>query len=256
MFSYSLARFTASLPSSLKYRLAAFRPLYSKMMQLGQPLVTAQTIAGPLSWRTDGLTSQQFLLGSYESYMQEAFAKFVSCGATVYDVGAHAGYHSLLCALLVGPQGQVIAFEPNPANRASIKRQLAANPQARVSLSPYALSDRCQPMMLDVSHSPSQGRISSEGGLRVEARRIDSLIENESFPDPDVIKIDVEGHEEQVLWGAYDTIDRCRPIILCDWNDSTTFEKISALLGPHGYEIGDGWPITAVPLEKTAPATT
>jgi FkbM family methyltransferase len=223
-------------------------------MQLGQPLVTAQTIAGPLSWRTDGLTSQQFLLGSYEAYMQEAFAKFVCPGATVYDVGAHAGYHSLLCALLVGSEGRVIAFEPNPANRESIKRQLAANPEARISLSPYALSDRCQTMTLDVSYSPSQGRLSSDGDVRVEARQIDFLIENENFPDPDVIKIDVEGHEEEVIRGARATIDRCRPIILCDWDDSTTFAKVSGVLGPQGYEVSDGWPITAVPREKTTAA--
>lgn len=254
MFSHSLARFTASLPSSIKYRLAAFRPLYSRMMQLGQPLVTAQTIAGPLNWRTDELISQQFLLGSYEAYMQEAFAKFVGRGATVYDVGAHAGYHSLLCALLVGSQGRVMAFEPNPANRESIKRQLAANPEARISLSPYALSDSCQTMTLDVSYSPSQGRLSREGDLRVEARKIDFLIENEDFPEPDLIKIDVEGHEEAVLRGALATIDRCRPIILCDWDDHTTFSKVSGVLGSHGYEVSDGWPITAIPREKQAPA--
>jgi len=178
--------------------------------------------------------------------MQEAFSKFVRDGATVYDVGAHAGYHSLLCALLVGPSGRVIAFEPNPENRTSIKRQLSANPKARVSVFPFALSDRCESMALDTSHGSSEGHLSDKGEFIVEARRLDFLIEHEGFPQPDVMKVDVEGHEEQVLIGALKTIEKCWPVILCDRNDDTTFSQVRALLGPRGYMVKDGWPITAV----------
>jgi len=247
MFSHSLARFSASLPSSIKYRLSTIRPFYNGLMRLGQPVVEAQTIAGPLNWRVDGLTSQQFLLGTYEPYMQEAFSKRVRKGGTVYDVGAHAGYHSLLCALLVGSSGRVIAFEPNPINRASIKRQLSANPEAPVSISPYALSDRCASLALDASRGSSQGHLSDEGDFIVEARRLDFLIEHEGFPEPDVMKIDVEGHEEQVLLGALATIDKHRPVILCDRNDDTTFSRVSKLLAPRGYLVTGDWPITALP---------
>jgi FkbM family methyltransferase len=246
MFSHSIARLSASLPSSLKYRLSPIRPLYEGLMRLGQPVVRAQTIAGSLNWAIDELTSQQFLLGTYEPYMQEAFSQHVGKGATVYDVGAHAGYHSLLCALLVGSSGRVIALEPNPKNRESIERQLSANPEAPVSISSYALSDRCGPHALDTSHGNSQGHLSDEGEFIVETRQIDFLIEHEEFPEPDVIKIDVEGHEEQVLLGALATIDKCRPVILCDRNDDTTFSRISALLTPRGYLVTDGWPITAI----------
>lgn len=249
MFSHSLARLSASLPSSIKYRLATIRPVYNALLRLGQPLVTAQTIAGPVNWRIDELSSQQFLLGSYETYMQAAFAKFVRNGATVYDVGAHAGYHSLLCALLVGPSGRVIAFEPNPRNRESIKRQLSANPAASVTITPYALSDLCETVALDTSHGSGQGHLSDEGDFSVEARTIDFLIEHEDFPAPDVIKIDVEGHEEQVLLGALETIDKCRPVILCDRNDDTTLSRVSALLTPRGYLVTEDWPITALPAQ-------
>lgn len=245
MFSHSFARFSASLPSSLKYRLATLRPLYAGLMRLGQPSVKAQTVAGPLNWTVDELTSQQFLLGTYEAYMQEAFSTYVRAGATVYDVGAHAGYHSLLCASLVGPTGQVIAFEPNPRNRDSIKRQLSANPKISVTLTPYALSDRCASLAFDVSHGASQGCLSDNGEFEVEARSIDFLIANEGFAEPNVIKLDVEGHEEKVLLGGLETIDRCKPVILCDRNDDSTFSTLCALLEPHGYLVVDGWPIIA-----------
>jgi FkbM family methyltransferase len=219
-------------------------------MRLGESSVTAQTIAGQLNWNIDELTSQQFLLGTYEPYMQEAFAKFVGVGATVYDVGAHAGYHSLLCSLLAGPSGRVIAFEPNAGNRESIKSQLSANPEARVSIAPYALSDVCETLALDTSRGSSQGRVSDDGHCIVEARTIDFLIEHEGFPEPSVIKIDVEGHEASVLRGALGTIDKCRPVILCDPNDGSTFSSVTKLLSSHSYEVTDGRPITAMPSRE------
>ncbi len=249
MFSQSFAKISAYLPSSLKYRLATLKPVYAGLMRLGEPRVKAKTIAGPVNWVVDELTSQQYLLGTYEPYMQAAFAKFTKRGATVYDVGAHAGYHSLLCALLVGPNGRVIAFEPNPRNRESIEQQLLANPELRVTLAPYALSDRNATLTLDISHGSSQGSVSDNGALRVDARQLDDLIAAEGFSEPDVIKIDVEGHEENVLRGALNTIDRSRPVVLCDQNDDSTYSKVSALLEPRSYLVTDGWPITAVPKE-------
>lgn len=225
------------------------RPLYEGLMRLGESVVKAQTIAGALNWRIDELTSQQFLLGTYELYMQEAFSRHVGKGATVYDVGAHAGYHSLVCALL---GGKVIAFEPNPANRESIQRQLLVNPQAQVTISPYALGDLCGSRGFDASSGNSQGHLSDEGELVVEVRQIDFLIEHENYPEPDLIKIDVEGHEEEVLLGARATIGKCLPVILCDRNDDTTFSRVSALLAPRGYLVTDGWPITAVPAKGSS----
>lgn len=243
MLSHSLAKLSAKLPSSLKYHLATIRPLYSALMRLGEPLVTVQTMAGPLRWHIDHLTSQEYLLGTYEPYMQEAFMKFVKGGATVYDVGAHSGYHSLFSSMLVGPNGRVVAFEPNPLNRASIDKQLSMNPGARVVVSSYALSDRCGLSAFDTSHSSSQGRLSHQGDLNVEVRQLDFLITHEGFPAPDVIKIDVEGYEEQVLRGGMRTIEKYRPVILCDRNDDTTFPMVRDLLVGIGYEVIDGSPI-------------
>jgi FkbM family methyltransferase len=246
MLSNSLAKFSARLPSSLKYRLATIRPLYTALLGLGEPLVTAQTIAGPVNWHIDSLTSQQYLLGTYEPYMQQAFVRFVRDGVTVYDVGAHAGYHSLLCALLVGSSGRVIAFEPNPLNRASIERQLRANPQARITVCPVALSDHCESTWLDTSRGTCQGQVSDHGEFAIEARSIDFLVSHEGVPGPQVIKIDVEGHEEQVLRGAVNTVDQFRPVILCDSNGDDTFSEVCAVLEPHGYSVVDGSPIIGI----------
>ena len=63
-------------------------------MSVGQSVLDVPTDAGSLRWRVDALTSQQFILGTYEPYMQRAFTEYVQKGDVVYDVGAHAGYHT------------------------------------------------------------------------------------------------------------------------------------------------------------------
>ena len=249
MFSRTLAKLSASLPSSVKYHLAALKPAYVSVMGLAQRDVAVQTTAGSLRWEIDGLTSQEFLLGTYEPYMQQAFIEYVRKGDMVYDVGAHAGYHSLFCSLLVGAAGRVCAFEPNPKNLASIRRQLSLNAPNQVCLLPYALSNRSAVARLDTSHGPSEGRLSTSGDIQVETRTIDSLVADGSCPAPNVIKIDVEGHEHEVLMGAMNTLRKHKPIVLCDYNDDQTHALVTNILGPLSYDVRKGPPVIALPKE-------
>jgi FkbM family methyltransferase len=218
-------------------------------MGLAQRDVVIDTVAGSLHWEIDDLTSQQFLRGTYEPYMQQAFIKYVRNGDVVYDVGAHAGYHSLFCSLLVGSTGKVCAFEPNPKNRLSISRQITLNLPNQVRLLPYALSDRVAVLRLDTSYGPSHSHISRLGDTEVGARTIDSLIADGSCPPPNVIKIDVEGHEHEVLLGALNTLRNHRPIVLCDYNDHHTPALVTNTLDPLSYTVRKGPPVIALPKE-------
>lgn len=246
MFSRSLARVASIIPSSVKYPLSGLRPLYTFIMGVGQPIVSVQTAAGPVRWRVDGLTSQTFMFGTYEPFMQKAFVKFVRPGSVVYDVGSHAGYHTVLCALLVGSTGSTVAFEPNPANFRSVIQQLELNSFGQVTLSSFALSDQCGKRRMDTSVSSGQTRVDSSGDLEVEAHTLDCLVETRGFSPPSVIKIDVEGHEGQVLKGALSTLERYHPVVICDYNDSTTLDTVTQILRPLGYDVTAGPPITAV----------
>src|SRR2546428_831932 len=105
MFSRLLAGISSKLPTSVKYQLKPLRRPYTFFLRLGRPVVQVPSVVGPIRWEIDELASQQLLRGTYEQYMQAAFAKFIHNGDVVYDVGAFAGYHSLLCGLLVGSTG-------------------------------------------------------------------------------------------------------------------------------------------------------
>jgi hypothetical protein len=169
--------------------------------------------------------------------MQEAFLQFVHPGSVVFDIGANAGFHSLFCGLLVKPSGRVVAFEPNPESRKSLLGQVQANPELSVITLPFALSD--------------YSRLAGEGRLIVEVTTVDSLVEREHIPPPDIMKIDVEGYEEQVLRGSKDTLRRYHPVVLCDYNGPNTFDLVTRVLKPLGYGISAGPPVVASGLSSS-----
>lgn len=245
MFASTLAGIAAKLPSSVKYKMGKLKPLYTRAMWLGQSSTIVETSVGQLRWRIDALTSQQFLRGTYEPYMQNAFLKYVLPGNTVFDIGAYAGFHSIFCGLLVGAAGRVFAFEPNPISRHSLEGQIRLNQVLWVEVVSYALSDTVGLADFDATQG-SESRITFTGKSKVEMKTLDSLVSVE-LPVPDVIKIDVEGEEERVLRGSLKTLSKFRPIVLCDYNDDKTHLSLSRILLPLDYEVLPGPPVIGIP---------
>lgn len=243
MFSSALARVSSHLPSALKYRLNRLRPLYARILSSSQSVVSVGTQHGELNWQLDELTCEGHLTGKYEPYMQEAISKYLLPAMTVYDIGAHAGFHTLFCALRAH---QTIAFEPHPANRASIERQMTLNPGLNARVLPYALSDTNGASALAEPSNRSMAYVSDDGVIPIELRTMDSLVAQGMAP-PDLIKMDVEGHELRVLRGGAETIKAHHPIILCDRNDENTSTEVAELLAEFNYLVTGDFPIVCLP---------
>ena len=92
--------------------------------------------------------------------------------------------------------------------------------------------------------------ISGDGQIPIELRTIDSLVA-QGMPAPDLIKIDVEGHELRVLLGGAESIQSHRPIILCDRNDDSTSKEVAELLAAFGYLVSGEFPIVCIPREAS-----
>lgn len=170
---------------------------------------TIPVLSGPLkgTWwilRSGVLT---YWRGVYEPELAGQIQRIVKPGMTCYDCGANAGYFTLLFSKLVGPSGHVFSFEPVPANAHHIRRHLSLNGCTNVTVIEVALGDTNG--KVNFASGGAVGRISTEGEIEVDCRRIDSI----GLPAPDVMKIDVEGAEERLVDGAEETIRRHRPTI-------------------------------------------
>ena len=73
--------------------------------------------------------------------MTDVVTKEIQPGDTVLDLGANIGYFTLLFAKLVGNNGIVFAFEPEPQNIALLTKNIKINNYKNVTLVPKAVSN-------------------------------------------------------------------------------------------------------------------
>jgi FkbM family methyltransferase len=185
-------------------------------------------------------------IGIYERSKQEIFAATIPPGATVFDVGAHAGFYTLLFARLVGPNGRVIAFEPSPRNLAFLRSHIELNRIGNVEIVDAAVSDTSGTGAFAERPSSYNGTLDSTGTIRVRMVRVDDLVVGGMLPSPTVIKIDVEGTEDLVLTGARSTLTSTNPTIFLATHGRDVDSRCVQLLDSMGYEVD---PIPGDPLE-------
>lgn len=165
--------------------------------------------------------------GVYDLAVSEALWRLTDPGDRAADVGANIGYFSALLASRCHPGGLVVAFEPHPdifgelrANAARWARQpgMAAIDQRRVALSRSTgtgalfTGDFTRNRGLS-SLEPSR----DEGGGASLAVTVDRFDAQWPGAGPDVVKLDVEGHEQAVLDGAGAALRRVRDLVFEDF---------------------------------------
>ncbi len=141
-------------------------------------------------------------LGTYESEMQNLIERRVSPGMVAYDIGAQAGIYTLLFSRRVGIEGRVYAFEPFYKNVANLMRHVEVNRLENVRVIQAAVYDRGSVVPFQIHASCFMGSVSpADSAFHVAACSLDDFIA-QGNPEPDVVKLDVEGGESAVLRGA------------------------------------------------------
>src|SRR6202007_1747199 len=141
-------------------------------------------------------------------------------GMTVVDIGCNIGYFALLEAKCVGPTGKVIAIEPEPGNARLFLDNLRANGYRNVEFHQVAISDRNGTFPLRISEKSNRHSLGPvpwpTTGFNVPVRTLDSLIGKDPPESVDLVRMDLEGHEVEVLSGMRATIHRYSPKLLIE----------------------------------------
>lgn len=155
---------------------------------------------------------------------------FLRPGMQFLDVGAHHGLYAILARNMVGETGRVAAVEPAPPVRCRLKWHLWLNGAGDVRIFPCVVGAQEGTATL---HIPTGGvdTVSSlrpqptmRGALkevRVPMRKMDNLAREAELDRLDLVKLDVEGAEEEALDGAADLLARQRPLWLFEALDAT-----------------------------------
>ena len=154
----------------------------------------------------------------YEPHVRRAMAGLTRPADVVVDVGANVGAIALLAASIVGPDGLVVAVEPNPDNVQMLYAGLVLNGFTNVRVLPFAASNRVEVFSLTggVSNTFVTGARPPGETQYAQGVVLDDALA--WLPRLDVIKLDIEGHEPAALEGARRLIERFRPAMLTEFN--------------------------------------
>lgn len=195
--------------------------------------------------------------------------KLLRPGATFLDLGANFGYFSILAGQVVGDQGKVIAFEPDPRNYERLVKHVALNGMGQVICIAKGIADRSGRVSLFLA-SGDEGNLGNSSIVRTPRARsevcIDVITLDEYFAGAgatrvDLMKMDIEGGEVLALWGADRSLAEHRmKMLLVEIHggilgESHAEECRSLLLraGYRGWLIGSGQRRAGRPLPSLVP---
>ena len=203
--------------------------------------------------------------------VEEAFLRELDYeGQTIYDVGAFQGIFTLFFAQQARDKGRVVAFEPHPVNYRRVVEHVKLNDFSNVTTRNIALGRARGELELAAPVEELAGRASASEdmkrafeskGLHFEAftvpvNSIDHEIRDSSLPEPDFVKIDVEGLELDVLQGMQETISRCKPRLFLEIHGAGPEEKRSNARRVVGFLDNRGYAMHHVETDQPVDAST
>jgi FkbM family methyltransferase len=129
-------------------------------------------------------------------WLQENFLEQGDC---VVDCGANMGFTTIFFAHFVGPGGKVFAFEPYAPNAADIRQNVSLNNLTNVEVRQVAAGSSARTARLMATSNGTLVAGDLPGVISVDELPLDDAL---AGVRPTLIKIDVEGHELEVLKGA------------------------------------------------------
>ncbi len=218
----------------------------------------------------EGIDLAIYLFGYFECETVRAYRRLLKPGDTVLDIGANIGAHTMHMARCVTPTGKVIAFEPTTYAYNKLRQNIALNPTlaslikaeqimlvtsdtAQVKPQLYS-SWQIHEMAAD-THPKHGGRLMDTTGAHTES--LDSYLTRHKIGTVSMIKMDVDGHECQVLHGARELLQRDKPVLLMEMMPygleevGASLDELLGLLSAHGYSLYNLDGKTVLPADKS-----
>lgn len=178
--------------------------------------------------------------GEFSEAEVSFFRQICKEGDVVVEVGANIGAHTLALSQLVGKTGRVHAFEPQRIVFQNLCANMAINSIANAECHHAAVGAEdgfVEIPDLEYGTRANFGGISArqfKAGHKVRLVRLDSYLD---IPRLKLLKIDVEGMEQEVIDGARGLIGRLRPVIYLENDRRDRSKNLIELLWSLDYTL-------------------
>jgi FkbM family methyltransferase len=189
-----------------------------------------------------------FALGQYEKEIVDELVRYCRPGMTVFDIGANAGYLTLLMAKLVGDSGHVHVFEPIPQNSQCLLETIRINGLRNVTVHQVAISDQRGEAQMNYVGVFDGFAALAEGGhnyyrgqsadtVSVATINLDLFCSDVGIAEIGLIKMDIEGAEMLALAGMSKIFAVQRPVVIIEFWGAKNIREGMRLLSSQGYNI-------------------
>ena len=188
--------------------------------------------------------------GIHEETLTKFAINAIKKGDVVLDVGANIGYYTLIFAKIVGENGHVFAFEPEPSNFDLLKKNVMVNNYRNTSLEKIAISNKNGNTKLYLNkanageHRIYLSNTAKNNFLNVEMKTLDEYFKNNSIRDKiSFIKMDVEGSEIGVIKGMNSILENKKLTIMLEFdpvqikNYGASPEELLNILANQGFSF-------------------
>ena len=178
--------------------------------------------------------------GEFSRLEMDVLGQLCGPGDVVIEVGANMGAHTVPLAMRVGPQGRVLAFEPQRLVFQNLCANVALNSLQNVDCYWAALGGKDglltvpEPDPTQVNNFGGVTLIGIEQGQQIDCHMLDRYL---SLPRLQLIKIDVEGMEADVLSGGKELIRKFKPRLYLENDRMEKSEELMRLVDSLGYRM-------------------
>lgn len=156
----------------------------------------------------------------------------------IYDIGANIGNHTLYFALNTNAE-KIYSFEPMKINYDILQKNITQNCLNNVTYFNVALGEKKSTAFMEVEKENNNGSAKivdgcNEGTVEVEVEVLDDF----NLPNPDFIKIDVEGFEVSVLNGMTKTLKNTDAYVWIEVDEKNAAE-VYKIMKSFGYIVYD-----------------
>ena len=243
----------AVIPASLRSRLRRSAMLRSCVRRWLSGVRSMPLPPGDLTFYFDGYRHASYELhGAVELEERDSVDRLLETHRwrSFWDVGANIGYWSLYLTARLGRELSVRAFEPDEENLVLLRMNADRNHLPWV-VRPVGVSDRVGAALFNRdTESGATGSLESghqwitrnfgmqTTGCEIPLTTIDHEVADGAIA-PEMMKIDVEGHEAAVFRGGLETLRVYRPCIMFETSEMTDLEYIRKVLNDLGYRLYD-----------------
>ena len=178
--------------------------------------------------------------GEFSGLEFNLLQQLCAAGDVVIEVGSNIGAHTVGLAKAVGPNGRVIAFEPQRIAFQTLCANMAINSLTNVDCH-WSAAGTSKGSILVPEIDPRKPNnfggvslINSSRGTKVPCIRLDDL---EDITRLRLIKIDVEGMEADVIRGASQLIEKFKPCLYVENDRIDSSEALMRLIDSLGYQM-------------------